>query len=59
MGKYFTKIRYTKYICPKWANASRQFLGNQFDRGSAIDFHASHTVLDQVIGHTYIPVSTQ
>jgi len=28
-------------------------LGNQFDLGTAIDFHVSHTALDQVIGHIY------
>jgi len=39
------------YNCwAKWANAL-QLLGNQFDRGTAIDFHLSHTALDQVIGH--------
>jgi len=31
----------------------RKLLGNQFDRITAIDFHVSHTVLDQVIEHIY------
>ena len=44
MGKFFTKIRHIRQTCPKWANALRQLLGNQIDRGTAIDFHVSHTV---------------
>jgi len=43
MGKFFTKIRHIRLTCPKWANALRQLLGNQIDRGTAIDFHVSHT----------------
>jgi len=43
MGKCFTKIWHIRQICPKWANALRQLLGNQIDRGAAIDFHVSHT----------------
>ena len=39
MGKFFTKIRHIRQICPKWANALRQLLGNQIDRGTAIDIH--------------------
>ena len=29
-------------LFPNWANALRQLLGNQIDRGTAIDFHVSH-----------------
>ena len=43
MGKCFTKTRHIRQSCPKWANALRQLLGNQIDRGTAIDFHVSHT----------------
>ena len=28
-----------------------QLLGNQFDPGTAIDFHASHTTLDKILWH--------
>ena len=40
----FTKIRHISQTCSKWANALRQLLGNQIDRGTAIDFHVSVTV---------------
>jgi len=36
--------------CPKWANALRQLLCNQIDRGTAIYFYVSHTP---------IPVATE
>jgi len=36
-------ISHINQPCPKWANALRQLLGSQVDRGTAIDFHVSHT----------------
>jgi len=36
-------FRHINQPCPKWANALRKLLGNQIDRGIAIDFHVSHT----------------
>jgi len=49
MGKFFTKIAHIGKTCPKWANAL-QLLGNQSDRGTAIDFHVSHTASPVVTG---------
>jgi len=42
-GQTFYENQAHKVNCQKWANALRQFLGNQVDRGTAIDFHVSHT----------------
>jgi len=43
MGEIFTTIKHIRQTCRKWANALRQLLGNQIDRGTAIDFHVAHT----------------
>jgi len=42
-GQFFHENQAHKVNLPKWANTLRQFLGNQIDRGIAIDFHVSHT----------------
>jgi len=42
-GQIFYENQVHKVNCPKWANTLRQLLGNQIDRGTAFDFHASHT----------------
>jgi len=59
MGKCFTKIRHIRYTCPKWANALRQLLGNQIDRGTAIDFHVSHTASPVATGKIWWAKPTQ
>jgi len=36
-------MKQIRQTCPKWANALRQLLDNQFDRGAAIDILVSQT----------------
>jgi len=43
MGKLVENQAHKVITSGKWANALRQLLGNQIDRGTAINFHASHT----------------
>jgi len=42
-GRFVHENQAHKVNLPKWANSLRQLLGNQIDRGTAIDFRVSHT----------------
>jgi len=37
----------------QWPNALGQLFGNQFDSGTAINFHVLHTAHDKVLGHIH------
>jgi len=55
---FFAIFSHIKQPHPKRANALRQLLGNEFNRGTAIYFHVSHAALDQVTGHMCRSVTT-
>jgi len=42
-GQIFFENQAHKVNLPKMGKYLRQLLGNQIDRGTAIDFHVSHT----------------
>jgi len=58
-GQIFYENQAHKVTCPKWANALRQLLDNQIDRGTVIDFHVSRTASPVATGGIWWAKPTQ
>jgi len=58
-GQIFYEIQAHTVNTPNWANALRQFLGNQIDCGTTIDFHVSHTASPVATGGIWWAEPTQ
>jgi len=57
--QYFKIFSHINQPCPKWVNALRRLLGNQIDRGTAVDFHVSHTASTVATGGIWWAKPTQ